>query len=216
MDTEDADDEANVLVCVRVRPPSEKESGRENMVTVMDQNCVVFHPNGQVGYREEGIQKRLVSGAKRSREQTYKFDTVFGPSATQQEVYNGSAKHVIDACVKGFNATVFAYGATGSGKTHTMMGNETAGPGVMVLSMRDLFAKMEERRLESQYKICISYLEIYNETIRDLLVDESEPLQLREKASGTSEVSNLSKHYPESANDVREAPFCARSSTRVF
>ena len=152
--------DANVLVCVRVRPPSEKEAGRQNMVTVLDDNCVVFHPNSDVGKQPAGIQTRLLAGQKRGREQTYKFDNVFPPSASQQEVYDGTAKHVIDGVLDGYNATVFAYGATGSGKTHTMMGNEQAGAGVMVLSMRDLFAQMEARKVESQYKICITYLEV--------------------------------------------------------
>ena len=83
-----------------------------------------------------------------------------------------------------------------------VIGNEDVGAGVMVLSMRDIFAKMEARKLNSGYKLCISYLEVYNESIRDLLNPESGKLALRESAAGGCEVSNLTKHYPTNADEV--------------
>lgn len=68
--------------------------------------------------------------------------------ATQTEVYEGTARELIESVMSGFNATVFAYGATGSGKTHTMIGNSEAGPGVMVLTIRDMFSAIEAKRLD--------------------------------------------------------------------
>jgi hypothetical protein len=172
-------------------------------------NCVCFDPKSTRGYTaaQEGetattkLQQRLASGGRRSREQFFKFDRVFGPEATQKEVFDTTAKGVIDSVLTGHNATVFAYGATGSGKTHTMIGNEVVGGGVMVLSVQELFAKMEERKLDSSYKLCISYLEVYNETIRDLL-EPSGPLALRESGKSGCVVANLTKHYPSNAEEV--------------
>ena len=109
--------------------------------------------------------------------------------------------------MSGYNATVFAYGATGSGKTHTMIGNQCAGPGVMVLAMRfffpsfsfsfssltlflypfhrDLFEAVNMTTTDSEgspvtFKVEMSYLEIYNETIRDLLSSSTTPLGVRD------------------------------------
>jgi kinesin family protein 18/19 len=190
--------EANVLVCVRVRPRSESEFGKRNLVDIVDDSTVVFDPETSAMRGEiSGVHKRLREGTRRNREQCFKFDRVFGPSSTQQQIFEFAAKGVIDNVMNGMNGTVFAYGATGSGKTHTMIGNEEVGAGVMVLSVRDIFAKMEERKLSSTYKVCISYLEVYNETIRDLLVP-SGPLALRESFAGC-QVAGLTKHYP--AND---------------
>ena len=67
----------------------------------------------------------------------------------------------------GFNSTVFAYGATGAGKTHTMLGNAEK-PGIMFQTMRELF-KIKEDYHDREYTLKISFLEIYNEQIRDLI-----------------------------------------------
>ena len=65
---------------------------------------------------------------------------------------------------------MFAYGATGSGKTHTMVGNAESGSGVMVLAIETLFDLMSEET-DNQFQLEMSYLEIYNEVIRDLMTD---------------------------------------------
>eukprot|EP01047_Picozoa_sp_COSAG01_P073836 COSAG01_NODE_12156_length_1789_cov_6.102246_1_plen_133_part_10 len=114
--------EANVLVCVRVRPQNAAEAGKRCLVEIVDANCVCFDPKSTRGdtAAQEGetattkLQQRLASGGRRSREQFFKFDRVFGPEATQKEVFDTTAKGVIDSVLTGHNATVFAYGATGS------------------------------------------------------------------------------------------------------
>ncbi|KAL0220759.1 hypothetical protein RCL1_000613 [Eukaryota sp. TZLM3-RCL] len=104
---------------------------------------------------------------------------------------------------KAFNATVFAYGATGAGKTHTMLGNESAGPGVMVHCINDLFKQMTEFKEENDVKLSLSYLEVYNETLKDLIHPENPgPLDIREDSEKGIIVSNLSVHYPNSADQV--------------
>ena len=86
----------------------------------------------------------------------------------------------------GFNSTVFAYGATGAGKTHTMLGNAEK-PGIMFQTMRELFKIKEEQTVEREYTIRISFLEIYNEQIRDLLkpgADHDEKLSIAVAPAG--------------------------------
>ncbi|MEQ2167536.1 Kinesin-like protein kif18a, partial [Goodea atripinnis] len=75
----------------------------------------------------------------------------------------------------------FAYGATGAGKTHTMLGSQND-PGVMYLTMKDLFKRMDDAKEEKEFALAFSYLEVYNEQIRDLLANVG-PLAVREDSS---------------------------------
>jgi len=79
----------------------------------------------------------------------------------------------------GYNATVFAYGATGAGKTYTMLGTEEQ-PGLMMLSIEELFRQIEEQSDERDYKLRVSYIEVYNEVLKDLLNGKNDSLDLRE------------------------------------
>jgi len=75
---------------------------------------------------------------------------------------------LIDSIVSGYNGSVFAYGATGAGKTYTMLGTEDD-LGVMGRSVKELFRQIELNSSQREYKLKISYIEVYNEIIRDLL-----------------------------------------------
>lgn len=75
---------------------------------------------------------------------------------------------MIDGIVSGYNGSVFAYGATGAGKTYTMLGREDD-LGVMGRSVKELFRQIELNSSQREYKLKISYIEVYNEIIRDLL-----------------------------------------------
>lgn len=85
---------------------------------------------------------------------------------------------LVEAVLDGRNGSVFCYGATGAGKTYTMLGT-VENPGVMVLAIKDLFAKVRQRSLDGNHVVHLSYLEVYNETVRDLL-SPGRPLILRE------------------------------------
>lgn len=74
----------------------------------------------------------------RNREKQYSFDYVYDQNSTSLDIYNTTAKKFIADLMEGYNFSVFAYGATGAGKTYTMMGNE-ANPGIMKNSIEDLF-----------------------------------------------------------------------------
>ena len=110
--------------------------------------------------------------------QQFFFDHVFDKNASQQEVYNKTTKPLLDSIIEGFNATVFAYGATGSGKTYTMLGNNQNERGIMPRAVSDLF-KILQKKKNKEFRIQVSYVEIYNEEIRDLLGNREE-LKLHE------------------------------------
>ncbi|KAJ2905508.1 tubulin-dependent ATPase kip3, partial [Coemansia aciculifera] len=102
----------------------------------------------------------------------------------------------------GYNATVFAYGATGCGKTYTISGC-AEDPGVVFLTMQELFDRIAIAEDERTVEVALSYLEVYNETIRDLLC-ESGPLALREDTKQGVTVAGLSEHVPRSVSEVMD------------
>merc|ERR550534_2107086 len=107
---------------------------------------------------------------------------------------------ILDDVLNGYNATVFAYGATGSGKTYSMVGTLKE-PGVMVRSVNEIFKRIH-RRKHIKYSLSISYLEIYNEEIRDLLAKKKTgKLALRQTKRGVI-VANLSSRTPRLASEV--------------
>eukprot|EP01006_Ploeotia_vitrea_P038980 TRINITY_DN66300_c5_g10_i1.p1 TRINITY_DN66300_c5_g10~~TRINITY_DN66300_c5_g10_i1.p1 ORF type:complete len:962 (-),score=537.97 TRINITY_DN66300_c5_g10_i1:95-2980(-) len=107
----------------------------------------------------------LRSASSRGAKAPFRFDRVLGPKSTQHQVFEEVEPLVLSA-LDGFNVCVFAYGHTGSGKTHTMEGPPND-PGVTFRSIKTLFHAAENRH--TQYEVYISYLEIYNEALRDLL-----------------------------------------------
>ncbi|WAQ95609.1 KIF19-like protein [Mya arenaria] len=139
--------------------------------------------------------------ANRTREKQFVFDTCFDGGSTQAEVYESSTKFLIDNVITGYNATVFAYGATGAGKTYTMLGTDDD-PGIMARTLNDLFISMAKTREDMKYKVTLSYLEIYNEMIRDLLNPSSGILDLREDAKGGIQVAGLTEVKARSTDEV--------------
>lgn len=104
----------------------------------------------------------------------FKFDNVFNPDVQQQEVY-AEAQPLIRSVLDGYNVCIFAYGQTGSGKTHTMSGTNfesEEGQGINYRALYDLFELKAERSCEVDYVISVQMLEIYNDSIRDLLTDD--------------------------------------------
>ncbi|XP_017859392.1 PREDICTED: kinesin-like protein KIN-7I isoform X1 [Drosophila arizonae] len=106
------------------------------------------------------------------------FDYVFDQDTNNQIVFDCMAKHIIEACMKGFNGTIFAYGQTSSGKTYTMMGDEQ-NPGVMVLAAKEIF-KQIARHNDRDFLLRVGYIEIYNEKIYDLLNKKNQDLKIHE------------------------------------
>ncbi|CAM4576542.1 kinesin-like protein KIF18A [Caretta caretta] len=193
----------HVRVVVRVRPQNQKEKdGNFNKVLhVVDKHMLVFDPKEEefsffhgkkIAYRD--INKR------KNKDLNFVFDAVFDENSSQLEVFEHTTKTVLDGFLNGYNCTVLAYGATGAGKTYTMLGSPKE-PGVMYLTMMDLYNCMDQIKEEKLCTVAVSYLEVYNEQIRDLLVN-SGPLAVREDTQKGVVVQGLTLHQPKSAEEI--------------
>lgn len=143
---------------------------------------------------------------KKVKDTTFGFDRIFDDSASQQDVYEATTRPLLDSVLDGYNATVFAYGATGCGKTHTISGTPSQ-PGIIYLTMQELFERVTEMASEKVTEISLSYLEIYNETIRDLLSPTGTTkggLMLREDTNQAVSVAGLSSHSPRNVAEVMD------------
>ena len=103
------------------------------------------------------------------------FDHVFHPSTTQSDVYY-EVSPMVQSAMDGFHSCIFAYGQTGSGKTYTMQG-PPEDPGVYTRALHELFTVVDQREQTHKYTMTVSMVEIYNETIRDLLCEEKQAKQ---------------------------------------
>ncbi|RKP22300.1 kinesin motor domain-containing protein, partial [Syncephalis pseudoplumigaleata] len=142
---------------------------------------------------------------RRSKDIRFAFDRVFNEDATQEQVFAGTTKHLITSVLNGYNTTVFAYGATGCGKTHTISGTPDD-PGIIFLTMRELFERIQATEEEMSTDLSISYLEVYNESICDLLLEDGgrgRSLALREDQNGVV-VAGLSEHHPKTVREVMQ------------
>ncbi|GAB2244660.1 hypothetical protein Droror1_Dr00000153 [Drosera rotundifolia] len=141
-----------VRVAVRLRPRNAEE-----LIADADfADCVELQPE----------LKRLKLRKNNWDTDTYEFDEVLTEFASQKRVYEVVAKPVVESVLDGYNGTVMAYGQTGTGKTYTLgrLGEEdTAARGIMVRAMEDILANPEAD------SVSVSYLQLYMETIQDLL-----------------------------------------------
>jgi kinesin family protein 18/19 len=151
------------------------------------------------------FSRSVVPTGKKVKDQMFAFDRIFDQNATQMDVYEGTTKGLLDSILDGYNATVFAYGATGCGKTHTITGTSQQ-PGIIFLTMQELFEKIQDRSDEKVTEVSLSYLEIYNETIRDLLVPggSKQGLMLREDSNQAVTVAGLTSHHPKDVQEVMD------------
>ncbi|XP_069726553.1 kinesin-like protein KIF19 [Phaenicophaeus curvirostris] len=141
--------------------------------------------------------------ANRSREKTFVFDMVFDHRATQEEVYTSTTKSLIEGIISGYNATIFAYGPTGAGKTYTMLGTDSES-GIYIRALDDLFKALEATSEEVDYTVSMSYLEIYNEVIRDLLNPSSGFLDLREDSRGNIQIAGITEVSATNAQEIMQ------------
>ena len=182
----------NILVAVRCRPLNKKEkeiSTKETIKIIDDKIVKLKDPNSF-----------LNPNNIRAKEKIMNFDYAFSPSINQEQIFNSTTKFLIENVINGFNATVFAYGVTGAGKTYTMLGNDE-NPGIMVWTLRELYKKIKEYK-NREYLIKLWYVEIYNENIRDLLNNKSENLELREDPDEGIIINNVTEIMTNSINEI--------------
>ena len=113
----------------------------------------------------------------------FNFDRVFNMKRQQKEVYDYAAKPIIDSVMDGFNGTIFAYGQTSSGKTHTMQGNidDVEMRGIVPRMVRTVFNRIENSSENMEFAVKVSFCEIYNERIKDLLNPKLDNLKIHEE-----------------------------------
>ncbi|KAG9142626.1 hypothetical protein Leryth_020644 [Lithospermum erythrorhizon] len=149
-----------ILVSVRVRPLNEKEILNND---VSDWECIndstIFYKNSNLSVSERSMYPSA-----------YSVDRVFGSECSTRQVYEQGAKEVALAVVGGVNSSVFAYGQTSSGKTYTMTG-------ITGYTVEDIYEYIQKHN-EREFMLKFSAMEIYNESVRDLLNVDTTPLRL--------------------------------------
>ncbi|KFV68363.1 Kinesin-like KIF3B [Dryobates pubescens] len=182
----------SVRVVVRCRPMNGKErtASYERVVNV-DVKL------GQVSVKNP-------RGASHEPPKTFTFDAVYDWNSKQVELYDETFRPLVDSVLQGFNGTIFAYGQTGTGKTYTMEGvrGDPEKRGVIPNSFEHIFTHIS-RSQNQQYLVRASYLEIYQEEIRDLLAkDQSKRLELKERPDTGVYVKDLSSFVTKSVKEI--------------
>ena len=160
----------NIKVCLRIRPMSLQEKSRN------DTACIEPVSNDQLILSHKNLRR------------SYTFNLVFAPESSQEDVFfNCSIDKLIDSALDGYSVTIFAYGQTGSGKTYTIMGRDDAinekvlsnnkYSGIMPKSINYIWSTVSTK--QQKFYIKVSFLEIYNEQINDLLNPSNSNLQIR-------------------------------------
>lgn len=182
-----------VKVVVRCRPMNEKERAA-NFERVVSMDVKL----GQI------IVRNPRGGSSHEHPKVFTFDSVYDWNSRQIDLYDETFRPLVDSVLLGFNGTIFAYGQTGTGKTFTMEGvrNDPEKRGVIPNSFEHIFTHIS-RSQNQQYLVRASYLEIYQEEIRDLLAkDQSRRLELKERPDTGVYVKDLSSFVTKSVREI--------------
>ncbi|XP_043461021.1 kinesin-like protein KIF18A [Leptopilina heterotoma] len=178
----EASAETSIKVIVRCRPPNERENqdNYRTVIKLVDDKMLIFDPKEEENpfFYRGVVQKGRDLLKKQNKELNFIFDRVFGIESTNEDIFQGSTKDLILNLLDGYNCSVFAYGATGAGKTHTMLGKDRD-PGITYRTMAELFNQINLQKEQRDFELGVTYLEVYNENVQDLL-HKSGPLHLRE------------------------------------
>ncbi|KAM3314117.1 hypothetical protein ACQJBY_033149 [Aegilops geniculata] len=168
----DRDREANVQVVLRCRPLSVEEQ-KANVQSAVSCN-------------DTKKEVTVLNSLFKQADKTFTFDKVFGPKSQQRAIYDHAVAPIVDDVLEGYNCTVFAFGQTGTGKTYTMegemmqqVGELPASAGVMPRAVRHIFDILEAQKAD--YSMKVTFLELYNEEITDLLASEDQSRFLEDR-----------------------------------
>ncbi|XP_009999541.1 PREDICTED: kinesin-like protein KIF3A [Chaetura pelagica] len=182
----------NVKVVVRCRPLNEREKTMGYKMAVH-----VDEMRGTITVHK--------TDSSNEPPKTFTFDTVFGPESKQLDVYNLTARPIIDSVLEGYNGTIFAYGQTGTGKTFTMEGVRAIPElrGIIPNSFAHIFGHIAKAEGDTRFLVRVSYLEIYNEEVRDLLgKDQTQRLEVKERPDVGVYIKDLSAYVVNNADDM--------------
>ncbi|XP_040897283.1 uncharacterized protein LOC121184013 [Toxotes jaculatrix] len=183
-----------ISVCVRKRPLTRAESrrGEVDVVTTSGGECVVVHES-----------KEAVDLTQYILQHRFYFDQVFGEESSNEEVYQRTAYPLVQHMLSGGKATCFAYGQTGAGKTHTMLGSSPERPGLYALAVRDIFAHLSTAHMHSTLLVYVSFFEIYCGQLYDLL-DHRKRLFAREDGQRVVHIAGLRDVRVDSVSSLLE------------
>uniref|UniRef100_A0A8C6AJ53 Kinesin-like protein n=1 Tax=Monodon monoceros TaxID=40151 RepID=A0A8C6AJ53_MONMO len=182
----------NVKVVVRCRPLNDREKSM-----CYKQAVSVDEMRGTITVHK--------TDSSNEPPKTFTFDTVFGPESKQLDVYNLTARPIIDSVLEGYNGTIFAYGQTGTGKTFTMEGVRAVPElrGIIPNSFAHIFGHIAKAEGDTRFLVRVSYLEIYNEEVRDLLgKDQTQRLEVKERPDVGVYIKDLSAYVVNNADDM--------------
>ncbi|XP_073911344.1 kinesin-like protein KIF13B isoform X1 [Castor canadensis] len=195
--------DSKVKVAVRVRPMNRREIDLHTKCVVdVDANKVILNP----------VNTNLSKGDARGQSKVFAYDHCFWSMdesvrekyAGQDDVFRCLGENILQNAFDGYNACIFAYGQTGSGKSYTMMGTADQ-PGLIPRLCSSLFERTQKEENEEQsFKVEVSYMEIYNEKVRDLLDPKGsrQTLKVREHSVLGPYVDGLSKLAVTSYKDI--------------
>ncbi|XP_062863309.1 kinesin family member 3Cb [Trichomycterus rosablanca] len=193
-----------VKVVVRCRPVNKKEEAM-SQERIVDVDVKL----GQVTVRNPK--------ATASLNKTFTFDAVYDMFSKQNDLYDYTCKPLIDSVLQGFNGTIFAYGQTGTGKTYTMQGlpMDPEKRGVIPNSFHQIFTQIS-RSQNQQYLVRVSYLEIYQDEVRDLLYkDNNKKLCLKENPDLGVYVKDLSSVVTKNIKEIEHVMNLGNQSRSV-
>uniref|UniRef100_A0A8C9W6I1 Kinesin-like protein n=1 Tax=Scleropages formosus TaxID=113540 RepID=A0A8C9W6I1_SCLFO len=179
----------NIRVFCRVRPIGLGELDEAK-------SMVTFDPDDDA----------VLTLSNKGKAMTFELDKVFPPEATQEEVFQ-EVQSLITSCIDGYNVCIFAYGQTGSGKTYTMEVVVQDNPGINQRALRLLFSEVSEKAPDWDFNITVSMVEIYNETLRNLLGDnphEKLDIKMCPDGSGQLYVPGLTEVTVQSVEDINK------------
>jgi kinesin family protein 3/17 len=195
---------------------------RELSSGALYQSAVLVEAGGQAVTVSENIGEALGASAALYNTHRFTFDRVFGEDADQSEVYGTSARHAVLSTLQGYNATILAYGQTGTGKTFSMEGYQGDQlRGIIPRAVDDIFSYIQNKANENaRFLVRASYLQIYNDSISDLLRPDRTNLQIREDKKKGVFVEGLSEWIARSPREVfalmrRGSALRATSATRI-
>ncbi|KAF8742042.1 Kinesin protein, partial [Rhizoctonia solani] len=163
----------NIQVVIRCRGRNAREQAENSPIIVETDG-----PRSEEITIETALPQSTFGVYTPAPTRTYPFDRVFGPEADQALVYHDVVAPVLEEVLNGYNCTLFAYGQTGTGKTYTMQGdlsptltgNPSADAGIIPRTLHKLFMHLENN--VPDYSVKVSFVELYNEELRDLLASE--------------------------------------------
>lgn len=149
----------NITVSVRIRPLNQRELSS--------------------GGHSIWLNPTPTSIKEKTGPRTFSFDQIYTETSDTFEIFSQQGSPVIEKCISGYNGCIFCYGQTGSGKTHTMHGKLKQNPGIVPISIDKIFSIIQSSA-NREFLIRCSYVELYNESLNDLLNPNSLNLQLAE------------------------------------